>query len=172
MIRALILVGSTLLSTTSLAEINLYGETSSEYDGNPSDFRDIGMLPGFNAKVDPEATLRDYPLGVIPKRDAVSRHGAPHKIVILANGKEGWVYEIPYQRAQKRLTPEQDIHGSVQPMTIEASARTYTLMFDDGVVIDVIYKDGGPSIGVTATEMQAHKARLINDAPKTPKASR
>ena len=165
MIRILLLIGSTLLSTTILAETNHYGETNPESDAKPSDFRGIGMLPVFNATVDPEATVRDYPLGVISRRVAAIRHGTPQKIVTLANGKEGWVYEIPHQRTQKHLTPSSSFHANAQMVSADASMHTYTLMFDNSVVIDVIYKDDGPGTGVTATEMQARKVKPMDEPP-------
>lgn len=165
MIRILLLVGATLLSTTSLAETNHYGETNPESDAMPSDFRGIGMLPVFNATVDPEATVRDYPLGVISRRVAAIRHGSPHKIVTLANGKEGWVYEIPHQGTQKHLTPSSSPHANAQAVSADEAVHTYTLMFDNSVVIDVIYKDDGPGTGVTATEMQARKVKPMDEPP-------
>lgn len=143
MIRILFLVCAMFLSATSLAETNVYGETNPEYDGKLSDPRHA-VPPAFSAKTEPEIALCDYPLGVITKQVAFSRHGAPHKIVTLANSKEGWVYEIPRVRGSK----------------------TYTLEFDDGVVIDVIYTDDDLDTGVTATEMQAHKAQPVAPGPK------
>lgn len=144
MIRILFLVCAALLSATSLAETNVYGETNPEYDGKLSDLR-LAVPPAFSAKTEPEIALCDYPLGVITKQVAFSRHGAPHKIVTLANSKEGWVYEIPHARGSK----------------------TYTLEFDDGVVIDVIYEDDGLGTGVTATVMQGHKATPMAEPPAT-----
>ncbi|MEW6330284.1 MAG: hypothetical protein AB1560_02385 [Pseudomonadota bacterium] len=145
MIRILFLVCAALLSATSLAATNVDGETNPEYDGKLSDPR-LAVPPAFSAKTEPEIALCDYPLGVITKQVAFSRHGAPHKIVTLANSKEGWVYEIPHARGR----------------------NTYTLEFDDGVVIDVIYEDDdglGTGTGVTATEMQAHKAQPVAPVP-------
>lgn len=125
MIRILLLVGAVLLSAASWAGTDRYNPKS----------------PALSAETDPQTALRDYPLGVIPKRVAFFRHGPPHKTVTLTNGDEGWVYEIPRQR------------------------KSYTLVFCDGVVSDVIYKDDGPGTGVTATEMQAHKAQPMAETP-------
>lgn len=165
MIRILFLVCAALLSETSLAETNVYGETSPEYDGKLSDLRQIAVPPALNAKTDPEATLRDYPLGVIPKQAAFFRHGPPHKRVTLTNGDEGWVYEIPHQRTSKRYTLPSGKRVSVQEIPAKVFMHTYTLVFCDGVVSDVVYKDDGPGTGVTATEMQAHKAQPAAPGP-------
>lgn len=165
MIRILLLVCAALLSTASWAGMGLYGETDPEYDGKLSDLRHIALPPAFNAKTDPEAALRDYPLGVIPKQAAFSRHGPPHKRVTLANGKEGWVYEIPHQRQRKSYTLPSGARVNVQEVPANAFMHTYTLEFDDGMVIDVIYKDDGPGTGVTATEMQAHKVQPMAPSP-------
>ena len=146
MIRILFLVCAALLSATSLAETNVYGETNPEYDGKLSDLR-LAVPPAFSAKTEPEIALCDYPLGVITKQVAFSRHGSPHKIVTSANSKEGWVHEIPHARGGKTNT------------------KTYTLEFDDGVVIDVIYDDDGLGTGVTATLLQGHKMQPRSGAP-------
>ena len=165
MIRILLLVCVALLSAASWAGTNLYGGTDPEYDGKLSDLRHVATPPAFSANTDPEAALRDYPLGVIPKLAAFSRHGPPHRRVILANGKEGWVYEIPHQRTSKRYTLPSGTRVNVQEVPLNAFMHSYTLEFDDGVVIDVIYKDDGSGTGVTATEMQARKAQPAAPAP-------
>ena len=148
MIRILLLVCAVLMSAGSWA-----GQNS------------LPIPPAFNANTDPETALRDYPLGVIPKRIAFIRHGPPHKTVTLANGEEGWVYEIPHDRERKRYT--QPSGASVDVMEIPANAvmHTYTLVICDGVVTDVLYKDDGPGTGVTATEMQTHKAKPLTEPP-------
>ncbi len=145
-----------------LAETNVYGETNPEYDGKLSDPR-LAVPPAFSAKTEPEIALCDYPLGVITKQVAFSRHGSPHKIVTLANGKEGWVYEIPHERERKVTRAIGSSRG--RDGVRQRVMHTYTLVFDDGVVIDVIYKDDGPGTGVTATEMQAHKMQPRAGAP-------
>lgn len=165
MIRILFLVCAALLSAASWAGTNLYGETDPGYDGKLSDLRHVAMPPVFNANTDPEAALRDYPLGVIPKQAAFSRHGPPHKRVTLANGEEGWVYEIPHQRMSKRYTLPSGTRVNVQELPANVSMHVYTLEFCDGVVKDVIYKGDGPGTGVTATEMQAHKAQPMAPGP-------
>lgn len=165
MIRILLLVCATLLSTTSWAETNLYGVSTPEYDGKLSDPRHFPMPPALNAESDPETALRDYPLGVIPKRVAFYHHGSPHKTVTLANGKEGWVYEIPHKRTRKSYMLPSGDRVNVREIPANAVMHTFTLAFDDGVVIDVIYKDDGPGTGVTATEMQAHKAQPMVESP-------
>jgi len=42
----------------------------------------------------------------------------------------------------------------VEEIDWSLSVRSFTLVLDDGVVIDVIYKDDGTGIGVTAMELQ------------------
>ncbi len=164
MIRILLLVGAVLLSAASWAGQGLYGETDPGRDGKPSD-RYNPMSPALNAKTDPETALRDYPLGVIPKRVAFFRHGPPHKTVTLANGEEGWVYEIPHQRQHNSYTLPSEARVNVQEVPANAVMHTYTLVFCGGVVKDVIYKDDGPGTGVTAAEMQVHKAQPMAEPP-------
>lgn len=148
MIRILLLVSATLLSAASWASENR-----------------LPTPPAFNAKTDPEVALRDYPLGVIPKRIAFIRHGPPHKTVTLANGEEGWVYEIPHERERKSYTLPSGARVDVQEVPANAVMHTYTLVICDGVVTDVLYKDDGPGTGVTATEMQTHKAKPGAEPP-------
>ncbi len=167
MIRILFLVCAASLSAASWADVGLYGETNPEYDAKLSDFRDISMLPAFNAETDPETALRDYPLGVITKQVAFSRHGSPHKVVTLANGEEGWVYEIPHRRERKTYTLPSGARVSVKEIPANAVMHTFTLDFCDGngVVDDVIYQDDVSGARVTAAEMQTHRMQPRDGAP-------
>ena len=167
MIRILLLICTTLMSTASWAGRDIYGETTPEYDGKLSDIQHVALPPTFTAKTEPEIALCDYPLAVITKQMAFFRHGSPHKVVTLANGKEGWVYEIPQQRDRKRDTQPSGDRMKMEEVPVNAVMHTYTLVFDEGVVIDVIYMDDGLGAGVnvTATEMQAHKAQPMAEPP-------
>ena len=49
------------------------------------------MPPSFSEQNEPETVLRAYPLGVATKQAAFSHHGKALRILILPNGKEGWV---------------------------------------------------------------------------------
>ena len=114
----------------------------------------VPKLPVFDTDTDPEQVLQDYPLGVITLQAAYAHHGEPDKQMLLANGKEGWVYTVGY--AEKRMTSRTP-SGEVRTSDVTDWAlgvRNFTLVFDDRVVIDVIYKDDGTGIGVTAMELQ------------------
>lgn len=164
--RVSLLVSAALLSATSWAGTNLYGETNPEYDGKLSDLRHA-VPPAFSAQTDPESALRDYPLGVVTKQVAFSRHGPPHKVVTLANGEEGWVYEIPHRRERKTYTLPSGARVSVKEIPANAAMHTFTLDFCDGngVVDDVIYQDDVSGARVTAAEMQTHKMQPRPGAP-------
>lgn len=118
----------------------------------------IPMPPTFAADASVERILGAYPLGVITRQAAFSHHGAPHRKVKLANGEEGWVYDVgglpsmvPYVSPNGRkqsVTETQAIHA----------ARTYTLVFGSrGVVVDVLYNESGPRNGLTALSLQSRK---------------
>ena len=161
MIRILLLICTTLMSTASWAGRNIYGETTPEYDGKLSDIQHVALPPTFTAKTDAESALRDYPLGVITKQVAFVRHGPPHKVVTLANGQEGWVYEIPHARERKTYTLPSGDRVNVKEIPVNVVMHTFTLDFcdGDGVVDDVIYQDDVSGARVTAAEMQAHKTQ-------------
>ncbi len=123
---------------------------------------DPGYLPKpptFGTYTDPESALDDYPLGVITRQVTFSYHGAPDKKILLANGKQGWVYMLGYADDQKAYRlPNGDLK-TVQETVWELGVRSFTLVFDERVVIDVIYKDDGSGIGVTAMELQHPRPR-------------
>ena len=84
--------------------------------------------------------LRHYPLGVVPRQVALERHGSPDRKIELANGHEGWVYDVGGFPWQSNYAP-----------------RTYTLVFDrQGVVVDVIYNAHDPRNGLTARSLQGN----------------
>lgn len=118
---------------------------------------DGGVLPKpptLGVETDPEPVLQTYPLGVITEQAAFSYHGMPDKKVTLANGKQGWVYDVGYANNRKIYQLPSGETKTVDETAWELGVRNFTLVFDDGVVIDVIYKDDGNGIGVTAMEMQ------------------
>ena len=118
---------------------------------------DSGLLPKpptLSIETDPEPALQIYPLGVITQQAAFSFHGAPDKKVTLPNGKEGWVYAVGYGNNLNTYQLPSGETKSVKETAWELGVRNFTLVFDDDVVIDVIYKDDGNDIGVTAMELQ------------------
>ncbi|MDY6981371.1 MAG: hypothetical protein SV201_15985 [Pseudomonadota bacterium] len=110
--------------------------------------------PFFGTGTDPEKVLQDYPLGVITSQAAFAHHGAPEKKISLVNGKEGWVYTVGYARDRKTYQQPSGETKRVEETDWALGVRSFTLVFDDEVVIDVIYKDDGSGIGVTAMELQ------------------
>lgn len=110
--------------------------------------------PMFKVNTNPESALDNYPLGVITRQVAFSYHGGPDKKILLANGKQGWVYMLGHTQDWKTYQlPNGDVK-TVQETAWERGVRSFTLVFDERVVIDVIYKDDGSGIGVTAMELQ------------------
>lgn len=110
--------------------------------------------PAFKLNTDPEVVLQDYPLGTIPRQAAFAHHGGPDKKISLANSKEGWVYFVGYASQRKDYRMPSGKSKVVEEIDWSLSVRSFTLVLDDGVVIDVIYKDDGTGIGVTAMELQ------------------
>ena len=110
--------------------------------------------PHFDTDTDPEKVLQDYPLGIITSLAAFAHHGPPDKKMSLANGKEGWGYTVGYARDRQTYHLPSGDTKRVEETNWALGVRIFTLVFDDGVVIDVIYKDDGSGIGVTAMELQ------------------
>lgn len=102
------------------------------------------MPPTFSLDNAPEQVLERYPLGKIDRQAAFSHHGPANRAVVLANGKEGWVYDVG----------DRSTH------------RIYTLVFDDrGVVIDVLYYDHGHYAKHGLSALQVQSVGIRADAP-------
>lgn len=105
----------------------------------------VPMPPVFNLSADPEEVLRTYPLGQITRQAAFSHHGPANSVLVLPNGKEGWLYDVE----------KQGLH------------RTYTLVFDDkNLVIDVLYYDHArfSKYGLSALQVQSVQTRTQEPA--------
>jgi hypothetical protein len=107
--------------------------------------------PDFKQNAEPKKILQNYPLGVITMTAAFAHHGEPQEIILLANGKEGWVYKFWYD---KKRTKHRIPSSKLKKSDRELGISNFTLVFDNKKVIDVIYKDDGTGIGVTAMELQ------------------
>jgi hypothetical protein len=112
--------------------------------------------PHFNTKTDPEKILQAYPLGIIKMQPALAHHGLPDKKVRLPNGMDGWVYTVGFAKTHKRYRLPSGETKDVMETDWRLGVRNFVLVFSDKerVVIDVIYKDDGNGIGVTAMELQ------------------
>lgn len=110
--------------------------------------------PALTAETRPESVLQTYPLGVITEQAAFAAHGGPDKKITLPNGKPGWVYAVGYAKNRETYRLPSGRTRTVDETAWELGVRNFTLVFDDGVVIDVIYKDDRDGIGVTAMELQ------------------
>jgi hypothetical protein len=126
--------------------------------------------PFFDTDTDPETVLLDYPLGVITLQGAFAHHGGPDKKMSLANDKEGWIYFVGYARDYKAYRLPSGKAKTTIETNWERGVRSFTLVFDDGVVIDVIYKDDGTGIGVTAMELQHPRPRRDGDSLRQPRS--
>ena len=120
---------------------------------------DSGYLPkppSFDTDTDPEQALQAYPLGVITQQAAFAYHGPPDKQMLLANNKEGWVYTVGYAKNRRTYRLPSGETKDVMETDWGLGVRNFVLVMDDSdrVVIDVIYKDDGSGIGVTAMELQ------------------
>lgn len=114
----------------------------------------LPMPPNFSGQLEPEEALRAYPLGVINKQAAFSHHGKALRILILPNGKEGWLYEVGVKQAriyQQASRGKQTVYEAGP----DNRASTYTLVFDNkDMVIDVLYNENGRHDGLTALQEQ------------------
>lgn len=112
--------------------------------------------PSFSAGTDPEQVLQSYPLGLITMQAALAHHGLTDKKIRLANGREGWVYAVGFVKNHKRYRLPSGETKDVMETDWGLGVRNFVLVFGDKdrVVIDVIYKDDGNGIGVTAMELQ------------------
>jgi len=112
--------------------------------------------PSFNTNSDPEQILQMYPLGLITMQAALAHHGVPDKKNRLANGKNGWVYAVGHMKNYKQYRLPSGETKGVMETDWGLGVRNFVLVFSDKdrVVIDVIYKDDGNGIGVTAMELQ------------------
>lgn len=117
------------------------------------------MPPAFTPGASVERTLRAYPLGVITRQAAFSHHGAPHRKVKLANGQEGWVYDVGGLPSMVPYVSPNGRKQTVKETQAVHAVRSYTLVFDSqGVVADVLYNENGPHNGLTALSLQSGKA--------------
>lgn len=116
----------------------------------------LPMPPSFSADTDPEQILQNYPLGLTTMQAALSHHGLADKKIQLVNGREGWVYAVGFMKNQKRYRLPSGETKDVMETDWGLGVRNFVLVFGDNdrVVIDVIYKDDGNGIGVTAMELQ------------------
>jgi hypothetical protein len=112
--------------------------------------------PHFNTKTDPENILKTYPLGIIKMQPALAHHGLPDKKIRLPNGMDGWVYTVGFVKTHKRYRLPSGETKDVMETDWGLGVRNFVLVFSDKerVVIDVVYKDDGNGIGVTAMELQ------------------
>lgn len=106
--------------------------------------RPAPMPPTFSSDNAPEQVLERYPLDKIDRQAAFSHHGSANRTVVLANGKEGSIYDVG--------------DGSTH--------RIYTLVFDDrGVVIDVLYYDHSRYAKHGLSALQLQSTGIRTEAP-------
>jgi hypothetical protein len=100
----------------------------------------LPMPPEFSPDTGSEKILAAYPLGVITKIAAFAHHGQANRKVTLANGMEGWVYEVhPVGESKTYIKPD-GTDVQVNEIGNHPAMATYTLVFDHGgTVVDVLY---------------------------------
>ena len=116
------------------------------------------MPPTFSQSASIEQTLQSYPLGVISQQAAFSHHGGPHSKVRLANGLEGWRYDVGGTARRETYVAPGGERQSVRETEALHAVRSYTLVFDArGIVIDVLYNERGRHDGLTALVLQQRR---------------
>ena len=80
----------------------------------------------------PPGYLESFPLGSMTETEMISKSGPPDRTIDIG-GKKAFVYQLG--------------EG--------LGVRTYTYIFEDGVIVDVLYNDNGPYNGSTAKKAQS-----------------
>ncbi|MFH1984159.1 MAG: hypothetical protein ABIL58_20150 [Pseudomonadota bacterium] len=79
----------------------------------------------------PPSYLKTFPLGQITEKEMIMKAGPPNRTIEI-DGKKAFVYDL----------------GEVM------GARSFTYIFENGVVDDVLYNDMGQYNGITAKQYQ------------------
>ena len=79
----------------------------------------------------PPGYLQSFPLGSVTETEMISKAGPPDRTIDI-DGKKAFVYQF----------------GEL------LGVRTFTYMFERGVIADVLYNDNGPYNGSTAKKAQ------------------
>lgn len=106
--------------------------------------------PAFKFGQDAAEILREYPLGVLNKREVFSYHGGPIRKIVLPNGNDAWLYKV----GEDEWVP-----------------NLYVVEFShEGIAVDVLHKDIHYNNGHSALQYQYLidadiKTRLLGPGP-------
>ena len=115
----------------------------------------LPMPPKFSPDTGSEKILAAYPLGVITKIAAFAHHGQAHRKVTLANGMEGWVYEVHTVGDPKGYVKHDGTEVQINEIGNHPAMATYTLVFDHGGrVVDVLYAEAERAASQSALLVQ------------------
>jgi hypothetical protein len=120
---------------------------------------DIPRPPFFSDDADPEEVLANYPLNVMDELLAFSYHGTAIQQIMLPNGHTGWVYEVGGTPTHKLYVSPSGKESHLLEANRSYGVRTYTLVFDEKMVVNVLYRDNVRNEELSALQIQ-HKAEL------------
>ena len=133
----------------------------------------LPMPPKFTPDTASEKILAAYPLGVISKMAAFSHHGQAHRTVTLANGMEGWVYEVHTVGDPKAYMKPNGTEVKVNEIDNHPAMATYTLVFDHGgTVVDVLYAEAERAAMQSALLVQRQRHGDKARADDTPQGNK
>jgi hypothetical protein len=118
---------------------------------------EIPRPPFFSDDADPEEVLLDYPLNVMTEQLAFSYHGAPIEKFTLPNGHTGWVYEVGGTPTHRLYISPSGNENHLFEADRSAGLKTYILVFDEEMVVNVLYRDNDRDKALSALQLQ-HEA--------------
>ena len=120
---------------------------------------DIPRPPFFSEDADPEEVLAQYPLNVIDEQLAFSFHGTAIREITLPNGHTGWVYEVGGTPTHKLYVSPSGQESHLFEADRSRGVKTYILVFDEKMVVNVLYRDNDHDKVLSALQIQ-HKAAV------------
>ena len=118
---------------------------------------EIPRPPFFSEEADPEEVLAQYPLNVMTEQLAFSYHGTPIQKITLPNGHSGWVYEVGGTPTHRLYVQPSGKESHLFEADRSRGVKTYTLVFDEKLVVNVLYRDNDHNKVLSALQIQ-HKA--------------
>jgi hypothetical protein len=113
--------------------------------------------PFFMPDANPIEILEQYPLGVISKYAAALNHGKADEELSLPNGLTGWKYIVGGMYIDKTYKKPSGEEINVKEVSREHTTKTYILVFNEDVVIDVLYHGEDRNKHITALLAQVLK---------------
>lgn len=117
--------------------------------------------PFFKPDSDAQDVLEKYPLGVITEFAAGIHHGKADKTLSLPNGLKGWKYVVGGVPTQKTYTKPSGEAVTVTEVNRAHTTKTFILVFNNDVVVDVLYHDEDRNSHITALLVQVLKNKSM-----------